>query len=65
MSSLVRVPFFNGNEKNFQSRWIKFQAYSQVEGFHMVLSDAGITITEDDIKVLESKPLHSTGGAGA
>ena len=61
---LIKVPVFNGDEKNFQRWWIKFQAYSRVKGFHMVLSDAGITITEADIEGLELKPSHSNGGTG-
>ena len=32
-STLVRVPVFNGQEKNFQSWWLRFQAYARVKGF--------------------------------
>ena len=49
-STLVKVPVFNGDKKNFQSWWIKFQAYARVKGFHPVLTDAGITIKESDIE---------------
>ena len=58
----VKVPVFNGDEKNFQSWWIKFQAYARVKGFNSVLKDAGITIDEDDIETLEEKAKHGTGG---
>ena len=64
-SSSIKVPVFNGEEKNFQSWWIKFQVYARVKGFHAVLKDAGITITEDDIETLEVQPLLATGGTGA
>ena len=64
-STSVKVPVFNGEEKNFQSWWIKFQAYSRVKVFHGVLKDAGITITEADIETLEERPLLATGGTGA
>ena len=64
-NSSIKVPVFNGEEKNFQSWWIKFQAYSRVKGFHMVLSDASITITEADIEGLESKPSSGTGAITA
>ena len=64
-STSVRVPVFNGEDKNFQSWWIKFQAYSRVKGFHGVLSDVGITIEEADIKGLELKPKHGSGTTGA
>ena len=61
----LRVPVFNGEEKNFQSWWIKFQAYSRVKGFHIVLKDAGITITENDLELLEVKQSLAVGGTGA
>ena len=64
-NSSIKVPVFNGDEKNFQSWWIKFQAYSRVKGFHMLLSDAGITITEADIEGLELKPSSGTGAITA
>ena len=61
----VKVPIFNGEEKNFQSWWIKFQAYVRVKGFHAVLVNAGITIDEADIEILEVKPSALAGGTGA
>ena len=61
-STLLKVPVFNDKEKNFHSLWIKFQAYSRVKDFHKVLKDAGITITEDGIKMLVAKPSLKTGG---
>ena len=61
-STSVRVPVFNGDEKNFQSWWIKFQAYARVKGFHQVLTDAGIAIDESDIEDLESKEKHGSSG---
>ena len=64
-STALRVPVFNGEEKNFQSWWIKFQAYSRVKGFHGVLKDAGMTITEADIEILEARPSLTAGGTGA
>ena len=64
-STSLRVPVFNGDEKNFQSWWIKFQAYVQVKDVHAVLKDAGITITKAEMKALEEKPLHAVRGYGA
>ena len=64
-STSLRVPVFNGEEKKFQSWWIKFQAYARVKGFHGVLSDSGITIEEEDIETLENKPSHGSGTTGA
>ena len=64
-STSLKVPVFNGEESSFQSWWIKFQAYSRVKGFHRVLKDAGITITEDDIETLEAKPSLGSGETGA
>ena len=61
----VKVPIFNGDEKKFQSWWIKFQAYARVKGFHSVLKDSGMTITEDEIETLELKPKHGSSRTGA
>ena len=60
-STLIRVSISNYEEKNFQSWWIKFLAYARVKGFHSVLEDAGITITETDMETLEAKPSLTTG----
>ena len=65
VTSTIRVPVFDGQDKNFHSWWIKFQAYSRVKGFNAVLKDAGITIVEGDIKTLEAKPKHGSGDTGA
>ena len=64
-STSLKVPVFNGEEIFFQSWWIKFQVYACVKGFHGVLKDPGLTISEADIELLENKPLLATGGAGA
>ena len=61
----VRVLVFDGNEKNFQSWWIKFQAYAWVKGSHTELKDVGITITEADIDTLDKKPKYGSGETGA
>ena len=64
-STTVRVPVFNGKEKSYQSWFVRFQAFSRVKGFNNVLTDAGITITEGDIEVLEMKPKYGSGVTGA
>ena len=64
-SMSLKVPVFNGNEKNFQSWWIKFQAYAQIKGFHAVLKDTGITSTEAKMETLKEKPSLAVGGTGA
>ena len=56
---------FDGQDKNFHSWWIKFQAYSRVKGFNAVLKDAGMTIVEADIETLEARPKHGSGDTGA
>ena len=61
----VRMPVFGGNQKDFQSWWIKFQAYARVKGFHMVLNDGEITITEADIDLLDKKPKYESSEIGA
>ena len=53
---------FNGDEKNFQSWWIKFQAYARVKGFHQVLTDARILINESEIEILEAKEKYGLSG---
>ena len=62
-STSVRVPVFNGDEKKFQSWWIKFEAYARVKGFHIVLKDSGLTISETDMETLELKDKYGTGGS--
>ena len=62
-STSVKVPVFNGDEKNFQSWWIKFQAYARVKGFHQVLTDAGIAIDENDIEIYELKEKYGSSGS--
>ena len=64
-SGLIRVPVFNGKEKNFQSWCIKFQAYARVKGFHVVLKDTKINITKAEIDVLEVQPSFATRGSRA
>ena len=61
----VRVLVFDGNEKNFQSWWIKFQAYARVKDFHTVLKDAVITITKADVDTLDKKTKHGSSETGA
>ena len=61
----VKTPIFNGDEKNFQSWWIKFQAYARVKGFHQVLTDSGMTIEESEIENLEAKDKVGSGGGNA
>ena len=36
-----------------------------MKGFNNVLVDAGFTITEEDIEIMESKPKYGSGGTGA
>ena len=62
-STSVKVPVFNGDEKNFQSWWIKFQAYARVKGFHQVLTDAGIAIDENEIEIYELKEKYGSSGS--
>ena len=61
----VRVPIFDGKDESFHWWWIKFQAYLRVKGFNSVLKDAGITISESDVKVLEERPKHGSGETDA
>ena len=61
VTSTIKVPVFDGQDKNFHSWWIKFQAYSRVKGFNVVLKDTGITIDEEDIKALEERPKYGSG----
>ena len=42
---------------------MKFQAYAQVKGFHLVLKDAGLTISESEMEVLEMKTAPGSGGS--
>ena len=46
----LKVPVFDGEQANFQSWWIRFQAYSRVKGFNSVLKEhAEMPEKEDDI----------------
>ena len=36
-----------------------------MKGFHAVLKDAGITITEAEMEMLDEQPSHTVRGAGA
>ena len=64
-STTVKVPVFNGEEKSYQSWFVRFQAFSRVKGFNNVLVDAGLMIAEADIKTLELKPKFGSGATGA
>ena len=64
-SMSLKVPVFNGDEKSFQSWWIMFQVYARVNFFHAVLKDAGVTITEAEMEMLEEKPSLAVRCAGA
>ena len=41
------------------------EAYARVKGFISVLDDAGITIDEDEVEILELRPTYGSGLSGA
>ena len=50
----LKVPVFNGKEKNFQSWWIRFQAYARVKQFSTALTlHADLPTTEAEIGTLD------------
>eukprot|EP00957_Ditylum_brightwellii_P206215 15347360-Ditylum_brightwellii.AAC.1 len=50
----MKVPVFNGEEKNFQSWWIRFQAYARVKQFSTALAPhADLPDTEAEIATLD------------
>ena len=57
------MPVFDGQEKKFQSWWVRFQAYAQVKGFHLVLRDPGLTIFKSEMEGLEMKKSPGSGGS--
>ena len=42
---------------------MRFQAYARVKGFHPVLRDSGLTISESEMEVLEIKTAPGSGGS--
>ena len=64
-TTTVKVPKFDGDEKNYQTWLIWFEAFAQVKGFIVVLEDGGITIKEDNVETLELKPKYRSGVTGA
>ena len=63
-TATVKVPTFYGDEKNYQSWRVRFEAFARVKGFVGVLVDSGITIKEDEVETLELKPKFGSGLSG-
>ena len=42
-STTVKVPVFDGEEKNYQSWLMRFEAFARVKGFNSVLLDAVVS----------------------
>ena len=51
-TATVKVSTFDGDEKNYQSWRVRFEAFARVKGFVGVLVDSGITIKEDEVEIL-------------
>ena len=55
MNSMVELPVFDGEKKNFVSWWIRFQAYSRVIGFNSALrKSVELPISEKETKKLSA-----------
>ena len=55
MHSMVDLPVFNGERKNFVMWWVRFQAYYRVIGFNLALSrSVDIPSIEEESKMLSA-----------
>ena len=55
ISSTLRVPVFDGDEKNFQSWKIRFNAYARVKAFNMALkANSDLPDNEEAIETLDA-----------
>eukprot|EP00957_Ditylum_brightwellii_P041749 3161392-Ditylum_brightwellii.AAC.1 len=54
ISSLLKIPVFDGEEGHYQSWMIRFQAYARVKGFSTALKiSSDLPATEEEIGMLD------------